>query len=124
MKKIVSKIFKDICIAYMVVSLFLAIAVIFETKHEEKVLLNNLQVEQMPFIETINEQIKIYNENINNSKTEAYSSLLSSLEFLTTILPLASLFGAIVMALVYEVAITIINKSSTNKLNEQLKRHQ
>lgn len=124
MKKIVGKIFKDICIAYMVVSLFIVIAVILETKHEEKALLNNLQVEEMPFAETINEQIKIYNDNIGNSKTETYIKLLESLEFFTTILPLASLFGAIAMALVYEVAVTIMNKSSTNKLNEQLKRHQ
>ena len=55
------------------------IAVIFETKHEMKELANNEQVEQMPLASTIDEQIKIYNENINDSQTDTYAKLLSSL---------------------------------------------
>ena len=124
MKKIISKIFKDICIAYIVLSLFMTIAVIFEAKREEKVLLNNIHTEQIPFIETIDEQIKIYNDNNNNSKEETYFKLLKYLELFTTTIPCVSLFGAIVIVLENEVIMAIMNKISTNKLNEQLKKHQ
>ena len=124
MKKIIGKIFKNICIAYLSVSLFMIIAVIFETKHEMKELANNEQVEQMPLASTIDEQIKIYNENINDSQTDSYAKLLSSLGLFTIVIPFCSLIAAVVSVLVYEITIALFDKSSADKLNEQLRKHK
>ena len=124
MKRIVLKLFNDICIAYMIVSLFMVICIIIEVNLERNNVINNSQYKSMPFIETIDEQITEYNNNINTSKENTYSKLLSSLEFFTTILPMISLFAAIVNAFVYEGTIALFDKSMTKKLNDQLKKNK
>ena len=124
MKKIIFKILKDICIAYMIFSIMLVIVVNVEAQSERKKVSKNQDYEGLPLIETINEQVSTYKSEDDTISSAAYSKLLSELAFYTTFIPLASLWCAIVYALVSNMIFAIFDKISTNKLNKQLQKHQ
>ena len=124
MKKIIFKILKDICIAYMIFSILMVIAVRIEAQNERKKVSQNYDYEGLPFIETINEQVSTYKSEDETISSATYSKILSELAFYTTFIPLASLWGAIVFAIGTNVILAIFDKVFTDKLNKQLQKHQ
>lgn len=124
MKKIIFKILKDICIAYMIFSIIIVIVVNVEAQNESKKVSQNQDYEGLPLIETIDEMVSKYKNEENTISSDSYSKLLSNLAFYTTFIPLASLWAAIVYTIVSNVILAIFDKVSTNKLNKQLQKHQ
>ena len=124
MKKIIFKILKDICIAYMIFSILMVIAVNIEAQNERKKVSQNQDYEGLPFIETINEQVSTYKNEDNTISSDSYSKLISNLAFYTTFIPLASLWGSIIFAIGTNVILAIFDKVFTDKLNKQLQKHQ
>lgn len=123
MKKIILKILKDICIAYMIFSIIIVIIVNVEALNERKKVAKNTDFEGLPLVETIDEMVSNYKNEENTISSDSYSKLLSELAFYTTFIPLASLWGAIVYAIVSNVIFAIFNKVFTDKLNKQLQKH-
>ena len=124
MKKIIFKILKDICIAYMIFSIIIVIVVNVEAQNESKKVSQNQDYEGLPLIETINELVSTYKNEDNTISSDSYSKLLSNLAFYTTFIPLASLWVAIVYTIFSNVILAIFDKVLTNKLNKQLQKHQ
>ena len=124
MKRIIFKILKDICIAYMIFSILMVIAVSVESLSERKKVAKNTDFEGLPLIETINELVSTYKNEDNTISSDSYSKLLSNLAFYTTFIPLASLWAAIVYTIVSNVILAIFDKVFTDKLNKQVQKHQ
>lgn len=107
----------------MIFSIIIVIIVNVEALNERKKVAKNTDFEGLPLVETIDEMVSNYKNEENTISSDSYSKLLSELAFYTTFIPLASLWGAIVYAIVSNVIFAIFNKVFTDKLNKQLQKH-
>lgn len=119
MKNLVRKILKNICITYLVVSLFMTIAVMFEIEKEKKSEQNNTLTEQMPVIEVI-DSLQLTNTDNSN----AYFEALSRIAFIVFGTQFIILIVASSIGTTFTIVDAAQNKKLAKELNSQLKKRK